>query len=71
MFFVANSLCLLMGRFRLGLLLSYTFVFYWGFIYNREYLLGLLGKTEWGILLYVLSGAIILFTFLVASFKRE
>ncbi|MBF0488470.1 MAG: hypothetical protein HQK98_09940 [Nitrospirae bacterium] len=71
MFFIANSLCLLMGRFRLGLLLSYTFIFYWGFIYNREYLLGILGGTEWGLMLYMFCGVVILFTFLVASFSRE
>lgn len=55
-FVIFNSVCLLFGRFRLGLLISYCFVFYWGFLFNMEYFVNMLGNTTWGMFIYAISG---------------
>ena len=59
-----NSFCLLMGKHKLGLLVSYTFVFYWGFIFNRVHFVTLLGETTIGLYLYAIFGLFMLFTIL-------
>jgi hypothetical protein len=51
-----NSGCLLLGRHKLGLVISYLFVFYWGFIFNRGTFTDLFGNTTWGLYLYAISG---------------
>ena len=55
-FVVIVSACLLLGRNRMGLVASYCFVFYWGFISNMTNFSTMLGSTSWGMPLYVFSG---------------
>ena len=55
-FIILISFCLLFGRNRLGLVTSYCFVFYWGFIFNSGNFSIMLGNTAWGMPLYVFSG---------------
>lgn len=47
---------MLFGRHKLGLMVSYAFVFFWGFIFNREYFIDLLGNTSSGLYIYALFG---------------
>jgi hypothetical protein len=35
-----STLTLLFGKIRTALLITYLFTFYWGFVFNREFLLG-------------------------------
>ena len=37
---LATTLSLLLGRVRLALMINYLFTLYWGYVFNREYLLG-------------------------------
>lgn len=70
-FFMAlNSVAILLGRFKLGLLISYCFVMYWGFIANGKYFFDMLGNTHWGLTVYIFSG-LIMFVLFVLSFFRE
>lgn len=55
-FIVINSICLLFGRTKMGLLISYSFVFYWGFIFNVQHFVSVFDKTPWGMAVYILSG---------------
>ena len=50
--FLACFLCLLYGKHKTGLLLSYFFIFYWGFISNRIYWLELFGDSGIGLMMY-------------------
>ena len=50
------SMCLLTRKFKLGLLLTYSFVFYWGFIFNHNYFINMLGKTSAAFYAYALLG---------------
>lgn len=68
---VVNSLCLLIGHHKLGLIVSYLFVFYWGYFYNRELLTDALGNTTWGLVLYVLAGMLMIIMVILGFFKSS
>ena len=71
LFLVINSFCLLGRRFKLGLLASYCFVFYWGFIVNTTYFFEILGgKPQW-LVIYALFGFSMLIIFIVGTFLEE
>jgi len=55
-FMTLICLCMLFGRFRLGLLISYMFVYYWGFVFNRSYFVDILGQSTFGMYAYTISG---------------
>ncbi len=54
------SICLLLSRVQLGLTLSFLFVFYIGYFYNRTLLLKTLEGSAGGILIYAILGIIII-----------
>jgi hypothetical protein len=56
LFVFINSLCILFGRHRLGLLVSYCFVLYWGFFVNSELFMESLGETPVGIPIFAFAG---------------
>lgn len=70
-FVIFNSLCLLFGRFRLGLMISYCFVFYWGFIFNLEYFVNMLDGTPIGMLVYAASGLLMFLTAIIGFFVQR
>ncbi|MBI4383829.1 MAG: hypothetical protein HY579_07320 [Nitrospinae bacterium] len=53
---VINSLCLFLGKNKLGLLVSYCFVVYWGFVFNRSNFVTALGQTDFGLYVYAFLG---------------
>jgi hypothetical protein len=65
------SLCFFFGRHKLGLLISYVFVFHWGFIFNREYFITILGDTSMSFFFYVLSGLMASILVLIGFFKEN
>lgn len=70
-FVVINSFCLLFGRYKLGLLLTYCFVFYWGFLFNKDYFVDMLGNTTWGLYIYAISGIAMSVTAMVGFFRES
>ena len=70
-FVVVNSFCLLLAKYKLGLLTTYCFVFYWGFISNREYFIDRFGNTSWGMIVYVLAGILMIITFIISFFQSD
>ncbi len=54
------SICLLLGRVQLGLTLSFLFVFYIGYFYNRALLLEAIEGSAGGMLIYAILGIIII-----------
>jgi len=69
-FVVLICICMLLGRFRLGLLVSYMFVYYWGFILNRSYFVDILGNTTIGMYAYTLSGFLMLILAIIGLAKK-
>ena len=64
-FVILNSFCLLFARYKLGLLITYCFVFYWGFIANREYFIDKFGHTSWGLIVYSIAGLAMIAIFIL------
>jgi len=54
------SICLLLGRIQLGLAISYLFVFYIGYFYNKTLLLKTIEGSITGTIIYVSLGLIII-----------
>jgi hypothetical protein len=54
------SLCLLLGRIQLGLAISYLFVLYLGYFYNKTLLLKTMEGSIIGTVIYVSLGIIII-----------
>jgi hypothetical protein len=50
--FLTCFLCLLYGKYKTGLLISYFFIFYWGFVSNRIYWLEVFGDSGMGLMMY-------------------
>ncbi len=68
------AFCLLWKRFRLGLSISFTFCFYWGFIANRALFIGNLKgveKISLPFLLYIGGGFIIISLSLISFFVSD
>lgn len=70
-FVVINSFCLLLGRHKLGLLVTYSFVLFWGFISNREYFVDRFGQTTWGLVVYALAGFTMVIIFIIGFFQGD
>jgi hypothetical protein len=70
-FVFINSFCLLSGRFKLGLLISYCFVFYWGFLFNKNYFVDILGSTNLGLYVYALSGFAMIIIAIIGFLVKE
>jgi len=68
---VVNSLCLLLGKHKLGLIVSYFFVFYWGFIINRGYFVDVLGNMTVGLYIYGICGIAMAVVVIVGLFVRS
>ena len=54
------SICLLLSRIQLGLAVSYLFVFYIGYFYNKTLLLNAIEGSITGTVIYVCLGLIII-----------
>jgi hypothetical protein len=54
------SICLLLRRIHLGLAVSFLFVFYIGYLYNRSFLIETLKGSPLGIVIYAGLGLVII-----------
>lgn len=70
LFIVLNSLCLLLGKHKLGLLISYCFVLYWGFYLNMEYFTDYLGGTSLSLPVFLISGLTVLILIIIGIFRE-
>jgi len=66
-----NSICILLGRYKLGLFISYFFVFYWGFMLNRPYFVDILGNMTLGLYLYAISGVVMAIIIVIGLFIKR
>ncbi len=53
-----SSLFLILGKHKIGLLASYAFIFYWGFILNRGFFMKELSETAGGVYFYGAMGMV-------------
>jgi hypothetical protein len=65
------TLCMLFGRHKMGLLVSYAFVFYWGFIFNRPYFIDMFGNSTMGLYAYTICGFGMAVLSIVGMFQKR
>jgi len=68
LFIFIISLCMVGGKFKLGLLSTYIFVFYWGFIFNRNIFIDAAGNASIGLFAYAFCGLSMVIAALVGFF---
>jgi len=71
LFVLINSFCLLFGRYKLGLLVSYGFVLYWGFIINRDFFVDRFSQSTLGLVVYALVGIAMVIIFIIGFFGQD
>ena len=69
--FLTCFLCLLYGKYKTGLLISYFFIFYWGFVSNRIYWLELFGDSGIGLMMYFFSATTIALMGIISFFQQD
>jgi hypothetical protein len=60
LFAALSVLCLLWGRFKIGMAVTFCFTFYWAFIYNRDVVYQSVSGTPLLVVLYFLTGIVLL-----------
>ncbi len=69
--FLTCFLCLLYGKYKTGLLVSYFFIFYWGFVSNRIYWVELFGDSGIGLIMYFFSATAIALMGVFSFFQQD
>ncbi len=70
LFTVVISISMLTNKLKLGLISTYAFVFYWGFVFNREFFINAAGETSMGMFAYAFFGLGLAVMALVAFFSH-
>lgn len=65
-----STLCFLIRKYKLGLIVSFTFVFYWGFLHSSSSFVNMIGNLTMGYYLYLFSGFLII-TLALVGFLQE
>ena len=65
------SICLLFSRVQLGLAVSFLFVFYIGYFYNRAFLLETVEGSTIGVMIYMGLGLIVITLAIVSFFSSS
>lgn len=66
-----SSLFLIIGKHKMGLLASYGFIFYWGFILNRGFFMKELSETTGGVYFYGALGMVMALVAFVGFIKAS
>ncbi|MCH8157747.1 MAG: hypothetical protein IID18_08360 [Nitrospinae bacterium] len=61
---------LLYGRYKTGLIVAYFFIFYWGFLSDRMYWIGMFGENPAGQVIYICSAMAIAFMGLLGLYQE-
>jgi len=69
-YMVVSTACFFFKKYKLGLMVSYAFIFNWGFLHSVSTLEKMAGKLTLGLLVYLVSG-LMLAVLVVWGFFRE
>ena len=70
MFILLNSLCMLLAKYKLGLLISYCFVIYWAFIINMSLFVDKIGGSTLSLPIFAGTGLILLVFIIIGLFQE-
>ena len=68
LFILVISFCMIGSKFKLGQLVTYVFVFYWGFIFNQSAFIDAAGQASTGLFVYAFFGIIMIVIALIGLF---
>jgi len=71
LFVIIVSICMLLGRHRIGLLVTLGFVFFWSFVLNFRYFVEMLESMTWGLQLYALAGLLLFAVIILGLFMER
>ena len=66
-----STICFLLKRYKLGLMVSYAYVFYWGFLHASINFVDMMGKPTPGLIIYLFSGLMMAVLVVVGFFRDE
>jgi hypothetical protein len=69
-FMFSSTFCFLLRKYKLGLMTSFAFVFYWGFIHSSSSFVDMMGSLTLGFFVYLFSGFLII-TLALVGFVQE
>jgi len=69
MFF--STICFLLKRYKAGLMISYAYVFYWGFLHASANFVDEVGNPTLGVMVYLASGLMMAVLVVVGFFRDE
>ncbi len=69
-FMFISTFCFLLRKYKLGLMVSFAFVFYWGFINSSSSFVDMMGSLTLGFFVYLFSGFLII-TLALVGFLLE
>jgi hypothetical protein len=70
-FMLASTSCFLFQKDRLGLIISFIFVFNWGFLHSSSSFVDMMGNLNHGLFLYLFSGFLIITLALFGFFLED
>ncbi len=69
-FMFISTFCFLLRKYKLGLMISFAFVFYWGFIHSSSSFVDMMGSPTLGFFVYLFFGFFII-TLALMGFLQE
>ena len=66
-----STLCFFFRRYKLGLMISFAYVFNWGFLHNSANYVNMMGEPTIGLFIYLASGFMMAFAVLIGFFVEE
>ncbi len=69
MFF--STICFFLKKYKLGLMVSFTYVFNWGFLHASANFVDAMGKPTLGLFLYLASGLMMAVLVVIGFFQEE
>jgi len=69
-FMFISTFCFLLRKYKLGLMISFAFVFYWGFMNSSSSFVDMMGSLTLGFFVYLFSGFLII-TLALVGFLLE
>ena len=66
-----STLSFFFKRYKFGLLISFAFVFNWGFLHASTNFVDMMGKPTLGLIIYLFSGLVMAISAVVGFFREE
>ena len=66
-----STLCFFFKKYKWGLMVSFAFVFNWGYLHGSANFVDMMGKPTMGSIVYLVSGLIMAVTVVIGFFREE